>query len=314
MVGPTSSGLFVDPSQMQPIRLGIGTLQWLVNSKQLEVSTTSPIHPLLQLGCSPKDLNNRELVALGMSLDPEGSIRPSAKGKAYAEALRVAAQPEALLEFSEVSHQGHDSMRIVLADGKGTIADIDDAGLSFSPPVAFADLLRGFTRHLQNAELELEARSLWPSQLRLIAWVFSGEEKTLPRALAAERLSAAATIDATEASEVVQELIDSNLFELSGDSVSPSASIAPLLERMASGHLAELLLTPYDEDGNEAEKSELRFVGRPNDRLTTLTLRGELLKVVAGDSPAEDTAINVMAADRAKLDALLRSFIGADEE
>jgi hypothetical protein len=225
------------------------------------------------------------------------------------------AQPEALLVFSELDTGGGEPlvMRMLLGQGVASICDVEEDGLSMSPPLPYADLVNALARHLENGQVDLPPTSLWPSQLKLIAWIFTEGPKSMSRADANKRLAAGAQLKEADAATLVQELIGAKLLVEQGGQLSLAKPLLPLIERMGTGHMAELVLTVYGEDGKPASRDEVRFFGKPKDRVTALSVKGEMLKAATGGKATEDTLIHVTAPPRGGMHELLRAFLGVEQ-
>jgi hypothetical protein len=306
-----ASGSIVDPLKLKPVRLSVGTIQHLVEKRYFPVHLSSPLVPLTKLAVSPEQKNGKELVSIGLPAEPQPDVRLSAKGRAYLEALMIAATPEARLEYSELNATGAGSMTmdLVLGLGQAVIVDIDTEGLSLSPAVLFNDLLKPMARHLQNAELGFPNLNVWQSQLRTLGWVFTNLTE-LPQSVFEERVATGGHVNAKDAAKVTQEFLKAGLLLQKGELLILNPQLSAFVERTATGLIVELLLTPYGVKGKPGERRELRFFGKPDDRIGVLTLKGQMLKDAMGGPQAEGALISIMSMGRDPLLSLLESFIG----
>jgi hypothetical protein len=305
------SSSFVHPTKLQPVQIGLGTLHHLVDKKYFPVNPNSPVEALLKLPCADADKNGAALPKLGIPADPKSGMRMGGKGKLYFEALELAARPEARVEFMEVSADGSVlRMDIVLGAGKGAVVGADRDGLSVSPPLPYSDLLRSLSRHLQNTEAPVERLVVWPTPLATLSFVF-GPEKELQRTVVEERLLGASKLPADQVKAAVDESLKGGLLIANGTALRPHRTLAAFFERAAAAVVAELLLTPYDKQGNKGDRQDLRFFGKENDRITVLTARGALLKASA-PVPVEDTLVTLMTLPKDALRRFLGSFLGVE--
>jgi hypothetical protein len=301
--------MLLDPRRLNPVRVGAGAVQWAFARKVLPLSAVSPLDHLLRVEVPESAKTSADLVAIGVGLDPDGGVRTSSKGKIYEQALRVLARPEALLNFAEFIPNGKETLALhfILGDGIATLFELEDGGVSFSPALPFSDLLKSLSRHLANTEAPFEKLALWPSQLRMLGWLFAENKPSITAEFAQNRLLAAKLTEA-EAKGMLDELVEAALVLREGSQLSPATKVKPVLERLATGCVAELTVVPYDKNGAPRPPTAVRFIGNEKDRLTSLPIEGEALKKAAPDS-SEPVLISVTAEGKQELYKLLSAFV-----
>jgi hypothetical protein len=300
---------FVDPLTLNPVRLSPGAIAHL--AAELPPSKASPLAAVLTLKAAP---DAADLVALGIphQARPSGA---TAKGKIYRQALETLASPELTLTLSEIGASPTPlTMKLVLGGGSAVIADVDTGGLSLSPPIPYAELIKKLARHFENTPQLSEQRAFWPAQLKVLTAMF-GEENRLETQVTAAALKArfdASGVTAAEAKEALDDLVKGGLIVSRPDgSYALTENTAFWLLRMGTAVIGELTLVAHDDEGNSSPvPTELRFFGPPKDRITCITVRGEELKALAGGEPAEEVGVVCQVMDRGALIGFLETFLG----
>lgn len=304
---------FVDPLALKPARLSVGTVQWW--SGRTPVSPASPLAPLLTRSVEAKQKNDVELKALGVLTET-----PSPSGKLYDEALQIVSQPQALLDIAElVPGETPFHARLVLARGKAVICDIDTGGVSFSSPMLVAELTRAISRHFENTSETAPAPvTWWRSQLTGLSTLFGNDEtKGIDEQVTfAKALSRFAPSGVTESQlrGALEELVGSGLLEKTADGVKLASGAAFWMKRVGTSVVGELTLETYDDEGVAVPaQTQVRFVGKPGDRVTAVTYLRDELKALSDGEPKEVSAVGFSALKREKLLFLLESFVGGTE-
>jgi hypothetical protein len=303
------SGAFVDPLKLKPVRLGVGTVQHLVEKRYFAMHAGSPLLPVSKLNAPADKKNGKELLGIGVPAHPDPDARLGGKGRVYFDALKIIGAPEARLEYTELSGAGSMTVELVLGAGMAVIVDLDTDGLNLSPPLAYGELIKAMGRHLQNAALTFPNLNVWQSQMKTIGWVFTSLTQ-LPKALFEERVATASKLPAAEVANVTKDLLKAGLLTQHGEILSLNDQLRAFVERSAAGAVAELLVTPFDAKGNALERRELRFFGKPNDRVAVLTLQGEALKAAIGGEPPEPLLTTIMALSKDGLRVILEALLG----
>ncbi len=307
----SKSRLF-DPTTLPPIRLSPAAVHHL--AAELKPSKASPLTALLQLQAEPSPA---ELDELGIPHAKRGGgASPSAKGKAYRQALETLAAPEQTVFLSEIA-AGTPPMTLKLVMGleRVVLADVDTAGLQLSPPMSYPEFVKSLARHFENTLMFAEQRAFWPSQLRVLTGLFSADSGAVEPEATGAALKARfekVGIPAAEQKQILDELVASKtVVAKPGGAYAMSDNTAFWLTRMGTGQIGELLCVLHDEQGSSTPSTtQLRFVGPPKDRVTMVTVSGEELKGLAGDAPPEPAGVVCQVMDRPTLTGFLEAFLG----
>jgi hypothetical protein len=305
------SGAFVDPLKLKPATVGLGTVHWLKTKKYFAIRPNSPLDALLQLPAPPQaEVDGKELLKLGIPAQPDPNARVNGKGRIYLDALLLAAQPQARLEVSELGPAGKNgvSMDYVLGHGKAALVEVAATGLSFSPAIPYNDLLRPLARHFTNAALDVPRLNLWGSQLKAIVELY-GAKTSLPKATAEKYLTVGAKLPAAQATALLGELLTAELLVANGDALELHPTLKAYVDRTSTGVMAELRVTPYDAEGKLGDRRELRFFGKPDDRISVLSAYGALLKSQT-PKPSETVMVSISAVPKELMLSELEAFLG----
>lgn len=277
---------------------------------QEPVATVSPLFPLLS---AEGEHGSSELEALGFPVD---GAKGSASGRLYDEALRIAAQPEALLELAELTPgEAPFKARFLLGQGKAVLCDLDSTGLSVSSPLLISDLIGALARHFENTPQRApESVAIWRSQLTVIAALFSaggeGFEATISRATAASRL-APLGVEPEDASAAIDELVGAQLLHFAEPSLSLTPGVAFWMRRVATVTVGELTLVSYPAEGEaQPAHTQVRFAGARGDRVTAVTFTGPDLEQLVKGPPPEEAAVSFSVLSQEALVRLLGTFLG----
>jgi hypothetical protein len=318
-----------DPTLVPPLRLSLGSVEWLLDNERIKPSRASLFGFLLgaKRNVPPakrQELVRAEMIEKGVPWDGERT-RPSDSGRLYKKGIEILAHPEAQLRIA-IGAPGElpTLLHVFLKEDFGALGWFDAEAFYVGAPVGRAPLANALVKKLRSGPWpeNMTSATMFPAFLRTLTRIWPGTGLAVGDVLsveeAAELLKGTLGLDGGAAKDVVEGLITAQYVTRTGETLALAEKYRPWLELLWSQNVAELehTLLPdgdtVDLSGLERNKERLVFVGPPGKRALVVGLRGDDLAAEL-DAPASSVPqgqlITLTALPREILLQTMRTFL-----